>query len=65
VAGNILRHPVINYLPHSVHGALREADYLHDHGLFVGNHHFPIGDEIESLHCVIEQAAQRKQRKSS
>jgi CDP-6-deoxy-D-xylo-4-hexulose-3-dehydrase len=42
VSGNFVRQPVIRHLDHEVHGELPNADHVHDHGLFVGNHHFPV-----------------------
>jgi len=49
VAGNFVRNPTIAHIPHSVHGALKNADYIHEHGFFVGNHHYEISNELEFL----------------
>lgn len=49
VAGNFLRNPVIKHIRYSVHGKLTNADYIHDHGLFVGNHHYDIYEQVEKL----------------
>jgi CDP-6-deoxy-D-xylo-4-hexulose-3-dehydrase len=57
VAGNFLRNPVIRYMPHTVHGTMRGADYIHDHGLFVGNHHYDVTSDLERLRTVVDQAA--------
>jgi CDP-6-deoxy-D-xylo-4-hexulose-3-dehydrase len=38
VAGNFVRNPVIERLPHTVYGDLSAADDIHNNGFFVGNH---------------------------
>jgi CDP-6-deoxy-D-xylo-4-hexulose-3-dehydrase len=49
VAGNFTRNPVLAHLPHAPLPQLPVADELHDHGLFVGNHHFALDDELDYL----------------
>jgi CDP-6-deoxy-D-xylo-4-hexulose-3-dehydrase len=49
VAGNFTRNPVMKRLPHAALPPLPVADELHEHGLFVGNHHFPLDRELEYL----------------
>jgi len=39
VTGNFLRSPSIKYYDYSIHGDTRNADYIHDHGCFIGNNH--------------------------
>ena len=46
VAGNFTRNPAIKYLDYSIHGKLLVADWIHDRGFFVGNHHFDIQREL-------------------
>ena len=58
VAGNFLRNPVIQYMPHTVYGDLREANWIHDNGLFVGNHHYDIGDELVRLKRIVDRVGQ-------
>jgi CDP-6-deoxy-D-xylo-4-hexulose-3-dehydrase len=53
VAGNFTRNPVMRYLPSIVPDALPGADKIHDDGLFVGNHHFPVHESIDLLHETI------------
>jgi dTDP-4-amino-4,6-dideoxygalactose transaminase len=53
VAGNFLRNPVVKHMPHTVHGELPVANWVHDNGLFVGNHHYNIDAELEHLHRVV------------
>ena len=49
VAGNFTRTPVMTYLNAVVPDHLPAADKIHVDGLFVGNHHFPIFDELDLL----------------
>ena len=39
VAGNFLRNDVMKYFSYKVHDGLKNANYLHDNGFFVGNSH--------------------------
>ena len=32
-----------------IHGVLENAEYIDQNGLFIGNHHFPIGEAAEVL----------------
>ena len=49
VAGNFTRNPVMAHLDAIVPDRLPAADAAHDHGLFVGNPHFPIEAELQLL----------------
>jgi CDP-4-dehydro-6-deoxyglucose reductase, E1 len=49
VAGNFAKNEVMKYFDYEIHGSLRNADYIDKHGLFVGNHHFPIPEAISTL----------------
>ena len=42
VAGNFVRSPSIKYYNYSIHGELKNADYIHTNGIYIGNHHKPI-----------------------
>ncbi|MDM4764986.1 DegT/DnrJ/EryC1/StrS family aminotransferase [Pelomonas sp. SE-A7] len=52
VAGNFAKNTVVQYFDHEVHGRLKNAEYLDQSGLFVGNHHYPIAEAIEALNQV-------------
>jgi CDP-6-deoxy-D-xylo-4-hexulose-3-dehydrase len=54
VAGNFTRNPVIKHLDCAPIPALPVADDIHDNGLFVGNHHFDLSEEIDHLANVLE-----------
>lgn len=55
VAGNFTRNPVMKHLNVVEVGALPVADHIHEDGLFVGNHHFPIETQIELLDTVLSR----------
>lgn len=52
VAGNFAKNTVVQYFDHEVHGTLRHAEYLDQHSLFVGNHHYPIPEAVEALNRI-------------
>lgn len=54
VAGNFTRNPVMRHLRAEVPASLPSADRVHEDGLFVGNHHYPIPDELDALVAVID-----------
>jgi len=49
VGGNFAKNPVMQHIPHVIHGALHNAEYVDRQGLFVGNHHYPIPMAAEML----------------
>jgi len=53
VAGNFTRNPVMKHLNHSPLPALPVADIVHDQGLFVGNHHYDLVEQITKLRTVV------------
>ena len=52
VAGNFARNSVMRYFDYEVFGELGNADYVDSHGLFIGNHHYPIIEAIDKLICI-------------
>jgi CDP-6-deoxy-D-xylo-4-hexulose-3-dehydrase len=54
VAGNFTRNPVMAHLNAVVPDALPAADKIHEDGLFVGNHHFPIDEAIDLLYVTLK-----------
>jgi CDP-6-deoxy-D-xylo-4-hexulose-3-dehydrase len=54
VAGNFTKNPVMSRLRAEVPESLPAADKIHEDGLFVGNHHYPIPDELDLLLETIE-----------
>ena len=55
VAGNFTRNPVMKYLPHSPLSEMPNADVVHDHGLFVGNHHYKMENEFDLLDSALRK----------
>lgn len=49
VAGNFAKNEVVKYFDHEIHGELKNASYIDQMGLFIGNHHYPIPQAIEAL----------------
>lgn len=49
VAGNFAKNEVVKYFDSEVHGVLTNAEYIDQHGLFVGNHHYPIPEAFAAL----------------
>ncbi len=49
VAGNFAKNPVLKHLPHVALSELKNADQVHDEGLFIGNHHYEMNHEFVLL----------------
>lgn len=54
ITGNFTRNPVLEYLPHRIVGDLQNADWIHDAGLFIGNHHYPVGERLETVRAGLD-----------
>lgn len=54
VTGNFTRNEVMKYFDYEIHDELKNADYLHEHGFFVGNHQIDLKDRIEFLAEVLK-----------
>jgi len=54
VAGNFARQPVFKNMDASISGDLRNADYIHDNGFFVGNHSVAMYEQIDYLKEVLD-----------
>ena len=52
VSGNFAKNEVMKYYDHSIHGSLKNAEYIDQNGLFVGNHHYPIPQAIDALAAI-------------
>lgn len=53
VTGNFLNNPVIHKLAHSVGSTIVAAEEVDRDGLFTGNHHYPIPEQIARLREVV------------
>jgi CDP-6-deoxy-D-xylo-4-hexulose-3-dehydrase len=49
VTGNFAKNPVVKYFNYEIFGTLRNADRIDTHGLFIGNHHYPIDEAIDKV----------------
>ncbi len=56
VAGDFTRNPVIAFMDHEISGKLSHAGYVHENGLFTGNHSKLIAKELEYLAGTLETA---------
>ena len=41
------------YFDYEVYGELKNSDLLHDQGFFIGNHHYPIKNELELVKEIL------------
>jgi CDP-4-dehydro-6-deoxyglucose reductase, E1 len=59
VAGNFFLNPVIDRLPHEkpVNG-LPNADEIHHHGFYIGNHHWDVREEFPRIRDALRSALQ-------
>lgn len=60
VTGNFLRQPAVRFLEIAKADECPSADWIHDFGLFIGNHHFDLERELiyleRALHRFVELA---------
>ena len=54
VTGNFVRNEVMKYFDYEVHEELKNANYLHDNGFFVGNSHKCISKNINFLNQILD-----------
>lgn len=54
VAGNFAKQKALKYLDYTISGELRNADYIHNNGFFVGNHSIEMTDNINLLIDVLK-----------
>ncbi|WP_255508225.1 DegT/DnrJ/EryC1/StrS family aminotransferase [Chryseoglobus sp. 28M-23] len=57
VGGNFTKNPVMSYLDAIVPNDLPVADRVHEDGLFIGNHHFPINEQIRAVRKIVDRVA--------
>ena len=53
VTGNFVRNEVMKYFDYEVHKELKNANYLHDNGFFVGNSHENLTKNINLLRDIL------------
>ncbi len=57
VAGNFARQRALRFLDYSISGELKNADYIHENGFFVGNHSTAMEDNINTLIDVLKSVS--------
>jgi len=55
VTGNFTKNEVMNFFDYEIHNELKNANYLHKNGFFVGNSQMDLKKEIVELHRVVSQ----------
>ena len=53
VAGNFTKNKVIDYFDYTIYGDLTNSNILHDTGLFIGNHHFNVKNQINEIYELL------------
>ena len=53
VSGNFLRNEVVHHLNYRIAGQQTQANHIHDHGFFIGNHPFSLRQEIDRMVNVL------------
>ncbi|WP_299125701.1 DegT/DnrJ/EryC1/StrS family aminotransferase [uncultured Tenacibaculum sp.] len=54
VTGDFTQNEVMKYFDYEIHGELKNAKYLHENGLFVGNQQVLIKEEIQYLFDILK-----------
>ncbi len=52
VAGNFTKNSVVKFFDYEIFGTLKHADRIDTHGLFIGNHHYPIDEAIHNMAMI-------------
>ncbi|MBC7466793.1 MAG: DegT/DnrJ/EryC1/StrS family aminotransferase [Bdellovibrio sp.] len=55
VTGNFAKNEVLKWFDYEIHGSLKNADRVDQHGFFVGNHQVPMADQIKKLRLLVSQ----------
>ena len=53
VAGNFTKNKVIEYFDYTIFGDLTNSDVLHNNGLFIGNHHFNVKEQLDEIYELL------------
>jgi len=53
VTGNFTRNEVMKFFDYEIHKELKNADYLHDNGFFVGNSQVDLKNKIKYLKEIL------------
>ena len=55
VTGNFTRNEVMKYFDYEIHKDLKNADYLHDNGFFVGNSQIDLITNLNYLYKILKR----------
>ncbi len=55
VAGNFTKNPVVKYFNYNIYENLKNTNFIHNNGFFVGNHHLKIESQIKFLKSKLKQ----------
>ena len=53
VAGNFTKNKVIEYFDYTIYGDLENSNILHNNGLFIGNHHFDVKEDLDKIYELL------------
>lgn len=53
VAGDFTKNPVVKWIDHEIWGEMTGAGWIDRSGFFVGNHHMPMKDDIQTMVSVL------------
>lgn len=53
VAGNFAKNDVVRWFDYTVYGDLGDAEHVDRHGLFIGNHHYPLQQQFNLLKSAL------------
>lgn len=59
VAGNFVRNEVVRWFNHEVHGPLKNADFIHTNGFFIGNHHYALDGAFALVRDALNELTRR------
>lgn len=54
ISGNFLRSEVVKHLNYRVASDQVQANYIHNHGFFIGNHHFSLQRELDDVVTLLD-----------
>src|SRR5450830_229514 len=55
VTGNFTKNEVLGWFDHTLHGEMKNAEHIDKNGLFVGNHHYGLDDQLNLLAEALNQ----------
>ena len=53
VSGNFIKNEVIKFFDYEIFNDLSNSDIIHENGLFIGNHHYNLEENIEKLKAIL------------